>query len=260
MLSWVADAISSAAATVAAEVGHFVDDMDVNKCSLAAIGDAAPELLDVHVEPGSDAVVVAGAAPGPGPPVHCDVAVPLGVAERAVSRLRAEPLSSAPPRCLPVAAVSCPSSTRTRSSALQGDASPAAPARIAATLLSSPESPMSSPKRRDRREKLALQGPDMEGMLQRRGLKLNFIALETWAVLRGQTLQLFGEYQGGQRKLIASISLSKHFQVERTCETRWRLLAPGGSKHQQDLCFELCAEDAYEADCWVACLERAMSN
>lgn len=109
-------------------------------------------------------------------------------------------------------------------------------------------------------EATALSDPGltMKGVLQRRSLKLKFLALETILELRGQSLKIMGEHQGGRRNLLAETTLTRGFRVERTSETRWRIHPPAGEKAlAEKLGFELCAGDSDEADRWIAGLQQA---
>lgn len=95
------------------------------------------------------------------------------------------------------------------------------------------------------------------GLLQRRSLKLSFVALETVVMLNGRHLNVHGEFVAGKRPLVADVALSSAYRIERTTPTRWRVRCPPGSKHEAELAFELCASSIEEADMWVSHFEEA---
>jgi len=95
------------------------------------------------------------------------------------------------------------------------------------------------------------------GLMHRRSLKLNFLALETTVELCDRHLKLHGEFRQGRSALLADLTLSAAYRIERSSETRWRIHAPPGSRNEGELAFELCAASARDADDWVSCLQEA---
>mmetsp|Transcript_8620 Transcript_8620/g.24820 ORF Transcript_8620/g.24820 Transcript_8620/m.24820 type:complete len:367 (+) Transcript_8620:79-1179(+) len=106
------------------------------------------------------------------------------------------------------------------------------------------------------REQLDSGSSTIQGLLVRRSLKLG-ISLETYVNLEGQALRVYDELRGGVRNLLCDTRLSSDFVIQRTSGTSWRVVAPDGSRQEQELSFELCAASASDADRWEGHLQRA---